>query len=29
VFDALASPVIAEGLATGTARVECLILPHT
>jgi hypothetical protein len=29
VFDALSSPVIAEALATGTARVECLVLPHT
>jgi hypothetical protein len=29
VFDPLAPPVIAEGLAAGTARVECLVLPHT
>jgi hypothetical protein len=29
VFEPPASPVIAEALATGTARVECLVLPHT
>jgi hypothetical protein len=29
VFEAVGSPVIADALATGRARVECLVLPHT
>jgi hypothetical protein len=28
VFEALCSPVIAEALTTGRARVECVVLPH-
>jgi hypothetical protein len=28
VFDALCSPVIAEALTAGRARVECMVLPH-
>jgi hypothetical protein len=28
VFEALCSPVIAEALTTGRARVECMVLPH-
>ena len=29
VFESVSSPVIAEALAAGTARVECVVLPHT
>jgi hypothetical protein len=29
VFDAVSSPVLAEALANGSARVECFVLPHT
>jgi hypothetical protein len=29
VFETLSSPVIAEDLATGRGRVECVVLPHT
>lgn len=29
VFESISSPVIAEALATGTGRVECVILPHS
>ena len=28
-FEAVSSPVLAEALTSGTARVECLVLPHT
>lgn len=28
-FEGLSSPSIAEAVAAGTARVECLVLPHT
>jgi hypothetical protein len=28
-FEAVSSPAIAEALSAGTARVECLVLPHT
>jgi hypothetical protein len=28
-FDAVTSPVIAETLASGAGRVECLVLPYT
>lgn len=28
VFEAVSSPAIADALAAGTARVECLVLPH-
>jgi hypothetical protein len=28
VFEALCSPLIAEALTTGRARVECVVLPH-
>jgi hypothetical protein len=28
-FEAVSSPVVAEALARGSGRVECLVLPHT
>ena len=28
VFDAVSSPMLAEALASGSARVECFVLPH-
>jgi hypothetical protein len=28
-FEAVSSPVLAEALASGVGRVECLVLPHT
>jgi len=29
VFDDASSPVLAEALASGSGRVECLVLPHS
>jgi hypothetical protein len=29
VFEAVASPVLAEALSSGAGRVECVVLPHT
>ena len=28
-FEAVSSPIVAEALASGNGRVECLVLPHT